>query len=107
MFVTSPRLTRRSLLALLSAGGAAAAAPAAFAQGSKSSGVANGPAVVQIVDMSAGQIDVSKDFLVGSRAAWQEFNARGGIRNRPVRHVVLEVDGSAKSLRSAVDTLKA
>ena len=106
MFVTSPRLTRRSLLALLSAGGAAIATPAAFAQGSKSSGATNGPAVVQVVDMSAGQIDVSKDFLVGSRAAWQEFNARGGIRNRPVRHVVLEVDGSAKSLRSAVDTLK-
>ncbi|CAM8652588.1 Leucine-binding protein domain containing protein [Comamonadaceae bacterium] len=106
MFVTSPRLTRRSLLALLSAGGAAVATPAAFAQGSKSSGGANGPAVVQMVDMSAGQIDVSKDFLVGSRAAWQEFNARGGIRNRPVRHVVLEVDGSAKSFRSAIDTLK-
>ncbi|TAF74167.1 MAG: twin-arginine translocation pathway signal protein, partial [Curvibacter sp.] len=81
MFVTSPRLTRRSIIALLSAGGAAITTPAAFAQSSKSPGAANGPAVVQVVDMSAGQIDVSKDFLVGSRAAWQEFNARGGVRN--------------------------
>ena len=27
--------------------------------------------------MSPGQADVSKDFLTGSRAAWQEINAKG------------------------------
>jgi ABC-type branched-subunit amino acid transport system substrate-binding protein len=56
--------------------------------------------------MSASQIDVSKDFLVGSRAAWKDINARGGLRGNTIRHMVLEVDGSAASLRAAVDTLK-
>jgi ABC-type branched-subunit amino acid transport system substrate-binding protein len=45
---------------------------------------------------------VAKDFLVGSRAAWQDLNARGGVRGRPVNHLTLEVDGTAASLRSAV-----
>ena len=62
--------------------------------------------IVQIVDSSAGQLDVSRDFLIGSRAAWQEFNARGGVRGRPVQHTVLEVDGSAASLRQALDTVR-
>ncbi len=60
----------------------------------------------QIVDTSTSQIDVSKDFLVGSRAAWQEINSRGGLQGVAVKHLVLEVDGTAASLRSAVDTLK-
>ena len=60
----------------------------------------------QVVDTSTSQIDVSKDFLVGSRAAWQEINSRGGLQGTTVKHLVLEVDGSAASLRSAVDTLK-
>jgi ABC-type branched-subunit amino acid transport system substrate-binding protein len=57
--------------------------------------------VVQIVDMSVAQQDVSKDFLIGSRAAWQDINARGGVRGRAVTHWVLETDGSAQSLRAA------
>jgi ABC-type branched-subunit amino acid transport system substrate-binding protein len=56
--------------------------------------------------MSASQIDVSKDFLVGSRAAWKDINAKGGLRGATVRHLVLEVDGSAASVRTALDTLK-
>lgn len=64
------------------------------------------PEIVQIVDSSSGQLDVSRDFLIGSRAAWQEFNARGGMRGRPVQHTVLEVDGSPASLRQAVDQLR-
>jgi ABC-type branched-subunit amino acid transport system substrate-binding protein len=57
--------------------------------------------------MSASQIDVSKDFLVGARAAWQDLNSRGGLRGKAIRHVVVEVDGSPQSLRSVLDTLKA
>lgn len=97
-------LSRRALLTHSLATGASLCAAPVFAQGLKTGSAA--PTVVQVVDMSAGQIDVSKDFLVGARAAWQDLNARGGLRNRPVRHVVLEVDGSTKTLRSAVDTLK-
>ena len=62
--------------------------------------------VAQIVDMSASQIDVSKDFVVGARAAWKDINAKGGIRGNAVRHLVLEVDGSPASLRGAIDTVK-
>lgn len=99
-------ITRRALIARLAASGAALTGTASMAQGSKTPPAASTAAVVQIVDMSAGQIDVSQNFLVGSRAAWQDLNARGGIRSKPIRHIVLEVDGSAKSLRGAMDTLK-
>jgi ABC-type branched-subunit amino acid transport system substrate-binding protein len=106
MFQTSHRLTRRSILSRIAGGTAALSIPAVFAQGNKAAIGANGPVVVQVVDVSAAQIDVSRDFLVGSRAAWQDLNARGGIRNKAVRHMVLEVDSSAKSLRGVADTLK-
>jgi hypothetical protein len=43
--------------------------------------------VAQIVDTSPTQQDVSKDFLIGSRAAWQDINLKGGLRGRPVQHV--------------------
>ena len=76
------------------------AQPSRAAQGSRATTVA------QIVDMSTSQIDVSKDFLVGSRTAWQEINARGGLQGSAVKHMVIEVDGTAASLRSAVDSLK-
>lgn len=58
--------------------------------------------VVQILDSSMAQQDVSKDFLLGSRAAWQDINAQGGLRGRAVRHETLEVDGSAGAVRQAV-----
>jgi hypothetical protein len=89
---TKPR--RRTVLGV----GAAAALPA-WAQ---RPGAAKPLAVAQIVDTSAAQQDVSKDFLVGSRAAWQDINARGGLRGRPVLHLALEVDGTPASLRGAV-----
>jgi len=76
------------------------AQPSRAAQGSRATTVA------QIVDMSTSQIDVSKDFLVGSRTAWQEINARGGLQGSAVKHLVIEVDGTDASLRSAVDSLK-
>jgi ABC-type branched-subunit amino acid transport system substrate-binding protein len=106
MHPSSRGLSRRSLLVRLAASSTALPLHAAWAQGSKAPSASAGPAVVQIVDVSPAQIDVSRDFLTGSRAAWQDLNSRGGIRNRAIRHVVLEVDGSAKSLRGAVDTLK-
>jgi len=63
--------------------------------------------VVQIIDSSAGQLDVSRDFLIGARAAWQDSNARGGVRGRPVQHTVIEVDGSLPALRQALAAVRA
>ncbi len=93
---------RRAALRTL-AGLSLAGATPLWAQPSKA---ARAVTVGQIVDMSTSQIDVSKDFLVGSRAAWQEINGRGGLQGTAVKHLVIEVDGSAASLRAAVETLK-
>lgn len=60
--------------------------------------------IAQIVDTTAQQQDVSKDYLIGSRAAWQEINAKGGLLGRPVKHLSIEADGSATSLRAALDS---
>jgi len=62
--------------------------------------------IAQIMDTSQEQLDVSKDFVIGSRAAWQEINARGGVRGRSVSHLNIEVDGSADSLRAALETVR-
>ena len=94
--------SRRGIVRTIASLSLACAAPV-WAQPSKASRV---PTVAQIVDISTNQIDVSKDFLVGSRAAWQEINSRGGPQGTPVKHLVLEVDGSVASLRSAVESLK-
>lgn len=95
---------RRSLRTLVCA--SFASVLPVWAQSSKGSASNRVLTVAQIVDMSNSQIDVSKDFLVGSRTAWQEINAKGGIQGAPVRHLVMEVDGSPTSLRTAVDSLK-
>ncbi len=63
--------------------------------------------VGQLVDASTAQQDVSKDFLNGSRAAWQEINARGGIRGRQIQHIAIESDGTPAGIRSALETLRA
>jgi ABC-type branched-subunit amino acid transport system substrate-binding protein len=57
--------------------------------------------LAQIVDMSTTQQDISKDFLIGSRAAFQEINAQGGINGHKVMHWTIETDGSSQSLRAA------
>jgi ABC-type branched-subunit amino acid transport system substrate-binding protein len=62
--------------------------------------------LAQIIDSSASQLDVSRDFLIGSRAAWQDINAKGGINGHLIKHMTLEVDGSAASLRTALDEVK-
>ena len=96
------QLTRRYFIST-AAGVAATSALPAWAQPGQ---VSRGVSVVQIADVSAGQIDVSRDFLAGSRTAWQEINAKGGLRGKPVQHQVLEVDGTATSLRTAIDSIK-
>jgi ABC-type branched-subunit amino acid transport system substrate-binding protein len=96
---------RRALRALASLP-VALAAPA-WAQPGRAGAASRTVTITQIADTSVSQIDVSKDFLVGSRAAWQEINARGGLQGSTVRHQVIEVDGSTASLRAAMDTLKA
>jgi ABC-type branched-subunit amino acid transport system substrate-binding protein len=58
-------------------------------------------AVAQMVDMSVSQQDIAKDFLIGSRAAWQDINLNGGIRGRQLTHWVLETDGSEQGARLA------
>ena len=77
-----------------------------WTQPNKSASGSRAITVAQIVDTSTNQIDVTKDFLVGSRTAWQEINGRNGLGGMPVRHLVIEVDGTPASLRAAIDTLK-
>ncbi len=62
--------------------------------------------MAQIFDTSAAQQDVAKDFLIGSRAAWQDINSRGGLHGRAVNHVSIEVDGTSASLRSAIASVR-
>ncbi|WP_426147727.1 ABC transporter substrate-binding protein [Polaromonas sp. DSR2-3-2] len=69
----------------------------------KAASPANSLVVAQLVDFSDAQQDVSKDFLIGSRAAWQDINLRGGIRGRQVMHLALETDGTAASVRTALN----
>lgn len=57
--------------------------------------------VAQVVDLSQAQQDISRDFVIGSRIAWQQFNAQGGLHGQPVHHWVLETDGSNASLQAA------
>jgi ABC-type branched-subunit amino acid transport system substrate-binding protein len=98
--VLSHALTRRQVLL---AGGASLVAGAAVAQPGKAGAAVT---IAQLFDASASQQDVSKDFLIGSRAAWQDINARGGIRGRHVQHVNLEVDGSRDSVRAAIASIR-
>ncbi|HYF40844.1 MAG TPA: ABC transporter substrate-binding protein [Ramlibacter sp.] len=90
--------------ALLVSTAAAVAAPLAGGQGIKAAG--RPVTVAQIIDVSPAQQDVSKDFVIGSRAAWQDINAKGGLRGRPVNHVSIEVDGSPASVRQALASLR-
>ena len=95
---------RRSFLRTAGAASAmAATSPALFAQ----SPAARSPMVAQIVDSSNQNQDISKDFLVGSRTAWQEINAAGGLRGQVIRHAVLETDGSASQVDAAWTQLRA
>ncbi|UUZ63444.1 ABC transporter substrate-binding protein [Polaromonas sp. P1-6] len=84
----------------------ASAAVPGWAQPGKSSASSRSVVIAQVVDFSQAQQDVSKDFLIGSRAAWQDINSRGGIRGRQVQHLAVETDGTPASLRTALDSVK-
>jgi ABC-type branched-subunit amino acid transport system substrate-binding protein len=62
-------------------------------------------AIAQVVDTSMAQQDVSKDILIGARAAWQDINAQGGIDGHEINQVTFEVDGSPKGLQDALQSL--
>jgi ABC-type branched-subunit amino acid transport system substrate-binding protein len=100
----SGSIPRRHALKCLAALGAAPVA-AAWAQPGKNGPASRNLLVAQLVDTSPAQQDVSKDFLIGSRAAWADINAKGGLRGRPVQHVSVEVDGTPSSVRTALQTL--
>jgi ABC-type branched-subunit amino acid transport system substrate-binding protein len=104
-FNPSRRTTLRTTLNTVALWSSASLWPA-FAQPSKADLPGKAIAVVQFADMSAAQIDVSKDFVIGARAAWQEINFKGGVRGRAVLHRVIEVDGTDQSLRSAIDAIQ-
>jgi len=99
------KLTRRTLLRAGTAGTASAlSAPAVLAQASAARD--DPPTVLQVVDIALAQQDVAKDFYIGSLAAWQEFDARGGLRGRPLAHRKLEVDTSASDWQAALAELQ-
>lgn len=83
----------------------AGAAVPAWAQPEKSTSGSRSLMVAQLVDFSLAQQDVAKDFLIGSRAAWQDINAHGGIRGRRIEHIAVETDGTSASLRNSLENL--
>lgn len=93
-------LRRRHVLA---AGVASAISIPVLAAGPRGPG---SPIVIgQPFDSSLAEQDVAKDFLIGSRAAWQDINSRGGLRGRPVQHLTVETDGTADGARAACRSL--
>lgn len=105
MQLTKPLSGRRRFLQQVSLAAACAAA-SALAQPGKTSTVPRSVAIAQLVDVSQAQLDVSKDFLTGSRAAWHDINLRGGLRGRQVEHLAFETDGTPASVRAALESVK-
>ncbi|MBT0568719.1 ABC transporter substrate-binding protein [Curvibacter sp. CHRR-16] len=95
-----PTLNRRQLLGSAALGLGAWSLPSS-AQTSRSI------PIIQVLDTSPSQVDLSKDFVVGARAAWQECNRQGGINGRTITHTVLEYDGSPDSLNWVLQTIQA
>ena len=100
-----PRFNRRQVLRGTAALVAGALTPV-WAQPGKAGNTSRSLLVAQVVDSSLSQLDVSRDFVIGSRAAWQDINLRGGLRGNLVQHVTLETDGTATSLRDALKRVK-
>ena len=105
MPLTKSSSSRRQWLKQVSLLSATASLPV-WAQPAKQPAGQRSVAIAQIVDFSQAQQDVSKDFLIGSRAAWQDINLRGGIRGRPIQHLALETDGTPGSVRAALEAVK-
>ena len=107
-----PGLQRRTLLRATGAAALASAStvalPALAQSGKSAASSASGKpfVIAQLADMSAEQQDVSRDFLAGSRAAWQDINLRGGLQGRPVQHLTVELDGSAEAVKAAWQPLR-
>jgi ABC-type branched-subunit amino acid transport system substrate-binding protein len=99
-------LGRRQLLCGAGLAALAHCAPAFAQQSTKPAASSRSIVIAQPVDFSQAQQDVSKDFLIGSRAAWQDVNLRGGVRGRPVQHLTVETDGSPGSVRAAIDSIR-
>jgi hypothetical protein len=97
----TPLCSRRQLLRTVATAASVCAVPTWSIAASSS----RGPIVAQVVDTSPQQQDVAQDFLIGSRAAWQDINTHGGLRGTAVHHLVIEVDGSAASLHSAISKI--
>jgi len=97
-------MNRRRLLQGAAVIACAGSAVSAWAQPARAAG--RNAVVAQIIDVSNEQQDISKDFLIGSRAAWQDINARGGVRGRTVQHLSLEIDGTPASLRAALAQIR-
>ena len=106
MPVTTSSASRRRWIQQAGLLGAMASLPA-WSQPAKLPAAQRSVAIAQIVDFSQAQQDVSKDFLTGSRAAWQDINLRGGINGRPVQHLAIETDGTPANLRAALESVKA
>ena len=96
-------LSRR---AVLGAASATMVLPTALAQPGSKTTNQRSIIVAQLVDSSAGQLDVSRDFLIGSRAFWQDANRRGGLRGRPVQHLAIDCDGTPASVRAGLDGVR-
>ena len=105
MFSVNP-ISRRDVIKC--AGGlAAAVAMPSFAQGGKASGATTRSlTIAQLIDTSQAQQDVAKDFLIGSQAAWQDINLKGGLQGIKINHSTVEVNGTPQSLRAALLSLK-
>ncbi|RZJ08352.1 MAG: twin-arginine translocation pathway signal protein, partial [Haliea sp.] len=96
---------RRSLLGAAALLAGSSALPG-FAQTQRAAASSRSLIVAQLVDYSLAQQDVSKDFLIGSRAAWQDINSRGGVRGRRIEHLALETDGTPASVQKALATVR-
>ncbi|HEY1394452.1 MAG TPA: ABC transporter substrate-binding protein [Methylibium sp.] len=95
----SPDLVRRALTLGL------AASPLLLPKGALAAGsAAPTMRVAQLLDMSAEQQDLSRDYSTGVRLGLAEFNQANGGRN--IQITTLNTDGSPASLKEALDKLR-
>jgi ABC-type branched-subunit amino acid transport system substrate-binding protein len=100
----NPHFRRRTLLSALAA--SAIGPGVVWSQPPKQAPGGAAATLVQIADFSAAQIDISKDFVLGTRVALQEFNLKGGLHGKSLQHQVIEVDSSPASVKAAVQTIR-
>lgn len=54
--------------------------------------------IAQIVDVTTQQQDVSKDFLIGSRAVWQDVNSKGISKRLQMKSISFVAESDLKNL---------